>query len=65
AALPVIGMRMEVRKRGNAALSYGLANEHAYIGDRNKHGLASGVKVNKMEVANGATTPVTPPATGK
>ncbi|MCK5917011.1 MAG: hypothetical protein KAG34_01205 [Cocleimonas sp.] len=49
AALPVIGMRMEVRKRGDAALSYGLANAHAYISNRNNHSLSTKVKVNKME----------------
>lgn len=33
-SLPVIGMRIETRNRGNAAINYGLINDHAYIGNR-------------------------------
>ncbi len=33
-SLPVIGMRVEVRNRGDATVNFGLANEVTYIGDR-------------------------------
>ncbi len=29
-ALPVIGMKVEIRNRGNASVNYGFANDHAY-----------------------------------
>ena len=31
AALPVTGMRVEIRNRGDATVNYGLANDHAYM----------------------------------